>query len=97
MFVRISIMKVIILYRPQSEHGRLIETFIRDFKMRNSDVRLDELNVDSREGAALASLYDIVQYPAILAVGNDGSLRQLWEGANLPLMDEVAAYAYSGQ
>lgn len=53
------------------------------------------LNVDSRDGSATASLYDVMQQPAILALRDDGSVLNIWQGDMLPLMDEVAAYAYA--
>lgn len=85
-------MRVVVLYRPNSEHGRIIEDFIRDFKRRYPDARLEVENVDSRDGSAMASLYDIMQYPALLALRNDGSVLKTWESSQLPLMDEVAYY-----
>lgn len=86
-------MKVLILYRPQSEHGRLVEEFVHDFQSHSSFKHLEVLNVDSREGSAMASLYDIMEYPAVLVIQADGYLQKSWVGGNLPLMDEVAAYA----
>lgn len=90
-------MKVLVLYRPNSEHGRVIEAFIRDFRYQhaaNAD-KLDVVNIDTRDGVATASLYDVLQYPAILILADDGSLIKSWEGNALPLMDEVAGYVYS--
>ncbi len=89
-------MRLTILYRPDSEHARATETFIHDFQARNPAIRLDILNVDSREGIAMASLYDIMQRPAILALAGDGRLLKYWEGPELPLMDDVASYSYAG-
>lgn len=90
-------MKVVILYRPESEHARAVETFIHDFKARYSSVQVEILNVDSREGIALLSLYDLMRQPAIIAVANDGILLKHWEGPELPLMDEVASYTSAGR
>ena len=84
------------LYRPNSEHDRVMETFIRDFRYQhesNADL-LDVQNVDTRDGVATASLYDVVQYPAVLILGDDGQLLKSWQGEDLPLMDEVAGYVY---
>lgn len=88
-------MKVLVLYRPNSEHGRLVEEFIHDFQRRHTDERLEVLNIDTREGSATASLYDVMQYPAIMVLQNDGYIQKLWEGDSLPLMDEVASYAHA--
>jgi hypothetical protein len=88
-------MKVLVLYRPNSEHARTVEEYIHDFQRRHAEERLEILNVDSRDGSAMASLYDVVQYPSILVVQDDGYVQRSWEGDQLPLMDEVASYARS--
>ena len=88
-------MKVIILYRPTSEHAETVEAFARDFVRQQADRRIELLSVDTRDGASLATLYDIVNYPAILALSDDGQLLQNWQGSTMPLMNEVAYYAHS--
>jgi hypothetical protein len=85
-------MNLLILYRPNSEHGRLIEEFIHEFKSRHYTDRMEVVDIDTREGIATATLYDVVQYPAILVMQNDGSIQKMWQGPELPLMDEVASY-----
>jgi hypothetical protein len=86
-------MKVLILYRPVSEHGRMIEQFIRDFEVKEGSINLEVVDVDTRDGMATASLYDIMSYPAIMVLQNDGYMHKLWQGGEMPLMDELAAYA----
>lgn len=49
---------------------------------------------DTREGVAMASLYDIMQPPAVLILAEDGSLVKSWIGDEMPLMQEVASYLY---
>ena len=88
-------MKVLILYRPSSEHSRRTEEFVRDYQERHRSHNIEVQSLDTREGAALASLYDVMQYPAVLVTQNDGSVQKLWQGSALPMMDEVAAYAGS--
>ncbi len=86
-------MKVVVLYRPNSEHGRVVDDFIREFQRRHGGDQLEVLNIDSRIGSATASLYDVMQYPAILVLQNDGYLQKSWIGEQMPLLDEVVAYA----
>lgn len=82
---------MLILYRPESEHARAVETFIRDFQQQHHiDAKVEILSLDTRDGAATASLYDVVSYPAMLATNNEGSVIRMWEGKSLPLMSEVA-------
>ncbi len=88
-------MKVLILYRPNSEHARTVETFVGDFQRQHDLGRKVELvSVNTRDGAATATLYEVFAFPAVMAVADDGRLLNLWQGEPLPLMDEVAGYAY---
>lgn len=92
----IVVMKLVVLYRPNSEHARVIEDFMRDFERQvGIKARTEILNIDTREGAAAASLYDIVQYPGLLVTTDDGQMLHSWEGTVLPLMNEVASYLRS--
>jgi hypothetical protein len=85
--------RLLILYRPNSEHSTYIEEFAHDFQSRHDiGKKLELISLNTRDGAATASLYDIMAYPAILVLADDGSVLNAWEGDTLPLMDEVAGY-----
>ena len=90
---------MLVLYRPNSEFSRGIEEFVRELQHRHDidERRLQILDYDSREGAATASLYDVMTQPAIVVVGDDGSYVKHWQGNELPLLDEVASYAVTLQ
>ncbi len=84
-------MKVVILYHPRSEWARNVEEYARDFEhQRNKKIEL--VSVEEREGADMAKLYDIVSYPAVLALRDSGDLLAHWQGEQLPLMNELSAY-----
>ena len=90
------VMKLVILYRPDSEHERDIQEYIRQFQKHYDAARKVEMvSLNTRDGAASASLYDIVSYPAILALTDDGRMLNIWQGMPLPLMDDIAGYAQS--
>ncbi len=86
-------MKVVVLYRPNSEYSRMAEDFANEFQRRSWGRKVELVSLDTRDGAATASLYDIVRYPAILAIKDDGQLVKNWEGDPMPLFNEVAAYS----
>ena len=69
--------------------------YIRDYKMRHPGVEPELLSLDTREGDEMANLYGVYNNPAILAISHDGSLQQLWQDEQLPLMNEVDAYAFA--
>lgn len=83
---------VTILYRPGSEHERQVQEFQSELARNQVMVRL--VNVDSREGTTLARLYDVVQYPAVVAHEEDGRVIDTWAG-KFPLISEVGYYAHA--
>lgn len=83
---------MLVLYRPQSEFARPVEEFVHDFQYKYPGHSVEMVSIDTRDGAATASLYDIMSHPAIMVMRNDGNLQNSWVGMPLPLMDEVAAY-----
>lgn len=85
-------MRVVILYRPETEGAGKAMDYARDFSMRYRDKKLDLVNVETAEGDNIARLYGITNYPAVLALGADGQLLQLWQDQQLPLMNELDAY-----
>lgn len=84
-------MKVIMLYHPQSAHARTVEQYAHDFERQRGEV-IELVSLETKEGSTMASLYDIIEYPALLVLSNDGQLMKNWEGEQLPLMNEVAGY-----
>jgi hypothetical protein len=85
-------MKAVIVYRDASEHGRVVSEYLRDFS-RQSGKTLEAMEPDSRDGAAFCQAYDIVEYPTIVALDDDGKLLQQWRGLPLPRITEVSYYA----
>jgi len=84
-------MRLCFLYHPVSEHGRQVEEYAREFARKYTKTP-ELISVDTPQGSEMAKLYDVVQYPALLAVDNNGGLLKYWQGDLLPLMDEVAGY-----
>lgn len=88
-------MKVLILYKLKSEHARKVEEYVRDFNRNYPKHSLEIIDADSLDGTAKAELYDIMSYPAVVAIADDGSPLKTWQGEALPLMGEIAFYSGS--
>lgn len=87
-------MRVIVIYRPNSEHARRVEEYIADFQRFHPGETIDVVDIDSIDGAHRAAVYGVMSYPAVLAMANDGQIQQQWEGVDkLPLMNDLAYYA----
>jgi hypothetical protein len=82
-----------IFYRPNSEHQRSIETYLRDLRrqytVNDKDIRMMDLN--TRDAVATASIYDIVSFPGVVVTDNYGAYIMGWNGT-LPLMSELMSY-----
>lgn len=80
-----------IFYRDLSEYGQTVREFLRDFKSQTGK-DIPTMNPDTREGIALCELYDIMEYPSVVAIDNSGQLLNTWSGLPLPRISEVSYY-----
>ena len=84
-------MKAIIVYKDETDYARTITDYLRDFK-RQTGHDLETLDPDTAEGASFCRTYDIVEYPSVVAMSDDGHLQNLWRGLPLPTISEVSYY-----
>ncbi len=85
-------MKIVLLYHPKSEFSRIAEEYVDNFE-RSTGKIIELVSLETRDGAAVASLYDIVRFPALVVLRDDGQAENIWQGEMLPLIDEVLGYA----
>ena len=85
-------MPLYIAYRNESDTTRAVIEFLHDFNKRTGRT-IEEIDPDSPHGSSFVELYDIVEYPSIVASKEDGEIRYLWRGVPLPTIDEVSYYA----
>lgn len=84
-------MRLIIIYKDESDHARPVLDYLRDFK-RQTGHDLEILNPDTPEGDDFCRVYDIVEYPTMLAISDDGQLQNMWRGLPLPTISEASYY-----
>lgn len=84
-------MKAIVIYKDESDHAREVNDYLRDFK-RQTGHDLETMDPDSPDGADFCRAYDIVEYPSIVAISDDGVMQNLWRGRPLPTISEVSYY-----
>ena len=84
-------MKAVIVFKEDSEQARPVLEYLRDFEHQTGH-KLDTIDPDSVEGAELCRVYDIVEYPTVVAMSEDGMALNSWRGLPLPTISEVSYY-----
>ena len=84
-------MRTIIIWREASDYARPVREWLRDFEYQTGK-QLESFSPDEPEGISLAKTYDIVEYPTIIAIRDNGELLQMWRGQTLPRINEVSYY-----
>jgi len=88
----IRAVKTLMLYRPNSEHTGIAEDYVHEYRIRHPQFAIELIDADSPEGAELVRLHGVTNFPAILALRDDGGFLQLWQDEHLPLMNEIDFY-----
>jgi hypothetical protein len=84
-------MRVVVVYKKESDYARQVFDFLRDFTHQTSKV-IEEIDPETKEGIDFCAAYDILDYPTMLAISDDSVLQNMWRGLPLPTISEVSYY-----
>lgn len=84
-------MRVAIVYKYESDHAREVLDYLRDFE-RQTGHTIETIDPDTKDGADTCRVYDIVEYPSVIAISDDGHMQNMWRGRPLPTISEVSFY-----
>ena len=82
-------MRVICIFRDNQDYTRTVTEWIENFRRRTGR---EIETMDPDRNTNFCETYDIVEYPTIIALGEQGDVRAVWRGRELPLIDEVNYY-----
>ena len=82
-------MRVICIFRDNQDYTRSVTDWMENIR-RQTGHEVEVMDPDANPGFCAA--YDIVEYPTVIALDNQGSVLNLWRGRDLPLIDEVVFY-----
>ena len=82
-------MRVVCIYRDNQDYTRSVDEWLENFR-RQTGREIETIDPDLETGFCEA--YDVVEYPTILALGNNGEVHASWRGKTLPLVNEVLFY-----
>ena len=84
-------MRVIVIFKDQNDYTSTVNEFLHDFEYETGH-QLETLDPDTAAGYGFCDAYDIVEYPSIIAISNDGVLQKYWRGLPLPTISDVSYY-----
>ena len=84
-------MRVVVIYKDQTDYTRAVTDFLRDFQHQTGH-ELETLDPDTVDGSQFCETYDIVEYPTIIAISDNSALQNSWSGLPLPTISEVSYY-----
>ncbi len=82
-------MRIICVYKDNEDYTRSVDEWLENFR-RQTGRELEIMRPDDNVGFCEA--YDIVEFPTIIAIGNNGEVLNIWRGSVLPLINEVLYY-----
>ena len=82
-------MSVICVYRDNQDYTRSVTEWLENVR-RQTGREVEKMDPDNNP--SFCEAYDIVEYPTILSIGNNGEVRASWRGRSLPLINEVLFY-----
>ena len=84
-------MRVVVIYKEATDYARQVTDYMRDFE-RQTGHALETMNPESSEGISFTGTYDIMEFPTVVALSDDGRLQNHWRGLPLPTISEVSYY-----
>lgn len=80
-----------VIFRDNTDYARELSTWMEDFK-HETGKEIEILDPDTVEGEAFIRPRDIMEFPAIVAVDDDGRVLKIWRGKKLPRINDVSYY-----
>jgi len=84
-------MRVVVVYKEETDYARSVIEYLRDFEHQTGHI-LETLNPETAAGIDFCRAYDIIEYPTMIALSEDGMVQNSWRGIPLPTISEVSYY-----
>lgn len=84
-------MRLICLYKDGEDYTREVTDWIAEFE-HDTGKKVEVMDPESVEGEMFTKARDMLQWPAVVAIADDGSVLQEWKGTPMPQFDEVLFY-----
>lgn len=84
-------MRVVVVWRGNTEYAREVTEWMEDFR-KFTGKSVESMDPDTIEGEIFVRARDIMQYPAVVVVKDDGVVVREFKGTPLPQFEDVSYY-----
>lgn len=84
-------MRVVVIFKERTDYASEVNSYLRDFE-RQTGHTLEVMDPETRDGVGFCQTYDILEFPTIIALSDDGQMQHMWRGRPLPTISEVSFY-----
>ena len=82
---------MVVVFKERTDYARQVLDYLRDFKQQTTH-ELETIDPESPAGIDFCKTYDIMELPFIIALADDGTMQNTWQGLPLPTISEVSYY-----
>lgn len=85
-------MRAVLLWNEQTDYASEVREWLGDFEHdTGKGSKIEQMDPETMAGSDFASVYDVLQYPAVLILDDDnGRVLKMWKGTPMPQIDEVS-------
>lgn len=84
-------MRVVVVWRDNTEYAREVISWMEEFE-RATGKSIESLSPDSIDGEIFVRARDIMQYPTVVVVKDDGIVVREFKGTPLPQFEDVSYF-----
>lgn len=82
-------MRVVCVFKDDQDYSRAVSEWLTNvYRQTGKEIE----TIDPDKDPSFCEAYDIVEYPTILALGEQGDVKASWRGRELPLINDVSYY-----
>lgn len=84
-------MRLVVAYKNKRDYSSTVDDFLRDIKYQTGH-DLEIIDPETLAGSQFCETYDILEFPTVMAISNDGIMQNTWSGLPLPTISEISYY-----
>lgn len=84
-------MRLVVAYKNKRDYSSTVDDFLRDIKYQTGH-DLEIIDPETLAGSQFCETYDILEFPTVMAISNDGIIQNTWSGLPLPTISEISYY-----